>query len=104
MKKIIANRGRGKTTNLLEMAIAYAEANPQDNVFFAAASFSSISLIEQKMLDKEWPSNFSIIHHNAVSKVNKHTKNVKIFVDEVDSFLEDFGIIGYSMTLAEVLF
>lgn len=104
MKRIIANRGMDKTTNLLEMALAYAEANPQDTVFFAAATINSAYFIEQKMLGREWPSNFNIVAHVNIDTATRGRHNVKVFIDEIDLFLQDLKVVGYSMTLGEDLF
>lgn len=105
MFKMIANRGSGKTTSLMHHADLLAKENPDKQVFFVT---SQPQLMAGRFLElsgsDHLPQNLGFISYSYFLVKIKDLKDYIAVVDELDYWLQQFKIIGYTNTVGTEIF
>lgn len=96
MKRIMSDRGMGKTTSLLNYAKYLAKNNPTTTVFFICAN---PGIFENPYIGI--PNNIKFL--SVPDLLNGATKgrNCKVVIDEVEMLLEQLKIDAYTLTLSD---
>lgn len=105
MFKMIANRGSGKTTSLMHHADFLAKENSDKQVLFVT---SQPQLMVRKFLElsgsDHLPQNLGFISYSYFLVKIKDLKDYIAVVDELDYWLQQFQIVGYTNTVETGIF
>ena len=105
MFKMIGNRGSGKTTSLMYHAGLLAKENPDKQVLFVT---SQPQLIVRRFLElsksDHLPKNLGFISYNYFLVKIKDLKDYIAVVDELDYWLQQVQIVGYTNTVGTGIF
>lgn len=105
MFKMIANRGSGKTTSLMYHADLLAKENPDKQVLFVT---SQPQLMVRRFLElsgsDHLPQNLGFISYSYFLVKIKDLKDYIAVVDELDYWLQQFQIVGYTNTIETGIF
>lgn len=100
MKKVLTERGMGKTTSLLYYAHDLALKNSEDTIIFLTMLPSEISRKYLEIFGNDEVTNIYFLSANSFS-INsiKGYKNPKIVIDDLDYLLKKMNVVGYSNTI-----
>lgn len=96
MKRIMSDRGMGKTTSLLNYAKYLANSNPDMTIFFGCASPSNLCNIYKDNL----LSNIKFISITDILNGATRGRKCKIVIDEVEDLLNQLLVDAYTLTLS----
>ena len=101
MKRIIADRGMGKTESLFSYAESLAARYPDKKIYFVALTDHSAKMLYNRHPNA--PKNLVFTCHNFLNSKLQGVKNDDYYlvVDELDCFLRRFNVTGYSVTMEE---
>lgn len=97
MKRIMADRGLGKTTSLFNYAKYLASQDKDITVFFACFNPKATSKLFSNI-----PENIKFIHVSDLFNDSLRGKRYKLVVDEVESLLQLLGVDAYTLTLSNM--
>lgn len=101
MFKVIANRGAGKTTSLMRYANDLAYKYPDKMVLFVT---QHPQLMVKKFLEltkeRNLPQNLGFISYGYFLTKVRGMKCIAV-IDELDSWLDQFNIVGYTNTVGD---
>lgn len=101
MFKVIASRGAGKTTSLMHYANDLAHQNPDKMVLFVT---QHPQLMVKKFLEltkeRNLPQNLGFISYGYFLTKARDMKYIAV-IDELDSWLDQFNIAGYTNTVGD---
>lgn len=104
MKKILAGRGMGKTTQLLYYAHNLALKNPENTIIFVTAH-----PFDMAKRYKELFANNRVLNVNFLSTssflgdpIMRGYHNYKLLIDDLDVVLSNLNIAGYSNTIGDI--
>ena len=98
MFKVIASRGAGKTTSLMHYANNLAHQNPDKMVLFVT---QHPQLMVKKFLElTNLPQNLGFISYGYFLTKARGMKYIAV-IDELDSWLDQFNIAGYTNTVGD---
>ena len=105
MFKMIANRGSGQTSCLMYHADLLAKDNPDKQVLFVT---SQPQLMAGRFLElsgsDHLPQNLGFISYSYFLVKIKGLKDYIAVVDELDYWLQQFKIVGYTNTVGTGIF
>lgn len=101
MFKVIASRGAGKTTSLMRYANDLAYKYPDKMVLFVT---QHPQLMVKKFLEltkeRNLPQNLGFISYGYFLTKARGMKYIAV-IDELDSWLNQFNIVGYTNTVGD---
>lgn len=101
MFKVVASRGAGKTTSLMYHANDLAHQNPDKMVLFVTRH---PQLMVEKFLEltkeRNLPQNLGFISYNYFLTKARGMKYIAV-IDELDAWLDQFNIVGYTNTVGD---
>lgn len=97
MKRIMMDRGLGKTTSLFNYAKYLALQDKDTTVFFACFSPETTS-----KLFSDIPKNIKFIRVSDLLDGSLRGKRYKLVIDEVESLLQLLNVDAYTLTLSDV--
>lgn len=101
MFKVIASRGAGKTTSLMRYANDLAYKYPDKMVLFVT---QHPQLMVKKCLEltkeRSLPQNLGFISYGYFLTKARGMKYIAV-IDELDSWLDQFNIVGYTNTVGD---
>lgn len=101
MFKVIASRGAGKTTSLMRYANDLAHKYPDKMVLFVT---QHPQLMVKKFLEltkeRNLPQNLGFISYGYFLTKARGMKYIAV-IDELDSWLDQFNIVGYTNTVED---
>lgn len=98
MNRILADRGMGKTIELLHFANFLARKYPNETILFVTnycVSAPDYLLKRGERIEE----NVKFVSHQQFDNEVKHDK--KAVIDEIDSYLNGLNIKGYTMSLSD---
>lgn len=103
MKKILAGRGMGKTTQLLYYAHYLASKNSKDTIIFVTHNPYDIGRKYRELFTDNKNVNFipfSFFISNPTMK--GYGEQYKIIIDDLDYLLYNLNVVGYSNTIGDI--
>ncbi len=101
MFKIVASRGAGKTTSLMYYANDLAHQNPDKMIFFVT---QHPHLMAERFLElsesDHLPQNLGFISYSYFLTKARGMKYIAV-IDELDIWLDQFNIAGYTNTVGD---
>lgn len=101
MFKVVASRGAGKTTSLLYYANDLAHKYPDKMVLFVT---QHPQLMVKKFLEltkeRNLPQNLGFISYGYFLTKARGMKYIAV-IDELDAWLDQFNIVGYTNTVGD---
>ena len=101
MFKVVANRGAGKTTSLMYYANDLAHKYPDKMVLFVT---QHPQLMVKKFLEltkeRNLPQNLGFISYGYFLTKARGMKYIAV-IDELDAWLDQFNIVGYTNTVGD---
>lgn len=101
MFKVVASRGAGKTTSLMYYANDLAHQNPDKMVLFVTRH---PQLMVEKFLEltkeRNLPQNLGFISYGYFLTKVRGMKYIAV-IDELDAWLDQFNIVGYTNTVGD---
>lgn len=98
MKRIMSDRGMGKTTSLLNYAKQLANSNPDVTIFFGCENPNNLC----NMYKDNLPSNIKFISILDILNGATRGRKCKIVIDEIESLLNRLQVDAYTLTLSYV--
>ena len=100
MFKVIASRGAGKTTSLMRYANDLAYKYPDKMVLFVTQHPQLMVKKCLELTERSLPQNLGFISYGYFLTKARGMKCIAV-IDELDSWLDQFNIVGYTNTVGD---
>lgn len=95
MKRIMSDRGMGKTTSLMFYVNQLAKQNSDKTIYFVCHNPTELSRRNNA------PENLKFITFRQFLEEYQSYRNYKVIVDEIEEMLKILNIDAYTLTLSE---